>query len=198
MVVDVATAFGSLHVSFEHAKLIEPDESHNLFGAGFILLGSLLVAEAVAGGVWHRSLARTLIFPGTLVALGLGMLAVTAVEPNARLAHLAMGTPLAIGGWAEARVRLAGMKRQYADMFIVPGLLFAALETAAFHLDGTANAGNFATHAAIVVAGVVIAGLRLYQSGEPTSVRRSLVVSAVVMIVGLVLFVDSLFQTSAT
>lgn len=154
----------------------------------------MLVAETLAGGVWYRSRVRTLMFPLTLSVLGCGMLAVTVVEPSARIAHFAMGTPMTVGGWAEARLREGTMRRKYADALLISGLLFAAFETAAFHLAGSSTTGVLASHAGIVVAGAVLAGLRFYQSKQPAALVRSLLIDIAILLVGLDLFVDSMFQ----
>jgi hypothetical protein len=79
-----------------------------------------MTGERLSGSVWFRSRLRTMIFPATLIMLGWGMLAVTIIEPNARPAHFAMGVPMVVGGWAEARNRMGQMPRSYADVFIIP------------------------------------------------------------------------------
>ncbi len=183
-----------LHISVSNPIFPRPFESHALFGAGFILLGCMLVAETLAGGVWYRSRMRTMLFPMTLSVLGCAMLAVTVVEPGARLAHFAMGTPMTLGGWAEARLREGTMRRKYADLLLISGLLFAAFETAAFHLKGSSTAGVLVSHAGIVAAGLVLAGLRFYQSQQPASLARSLLIDFAILLVGLDLFVDGMFQ----
>jgi hypothetical protein len=183
-----------LHISVEHSWMIKPAESHHVFGAGFLLVGALLAVEGLAGGVWHRNKARSMIFPVVLVMMGAGMLAVTVVEPNARVAHFAMGMPLALGGWAEARHRDGLMTRRYADALISVGLLFAAVETGLFHLVGELTSGVFWSHAGLMVMAVVLAGLRFYQGMAPWSANRSLLVAGAIVVVALILFTDSQFQ----
>ena len=161
---DLHAVLPLLHLSVDHPYFPRPAESHVAFGAGFLLLGALMSGESLAGGVWYHSRTRTLFFPAILVLLGLGMLAVTIVEPENRVAHFAMGVPMTVGGWAEARVRFGEMERHYADWFIVSALVFAALETALFHLSGPPTSGIFMTHASIALSAVLIGGLRLYQS----------------------------------
>lgn len=184
-----------LHLSVDHPIFPRPAESHVVFGAGFLFLGALMSAEGIAGGVWYHSRARTLFFPVVLVLLGLGMLAVTIVEPENRLAHFAMGVPMTVGGWAEARVRIGEMERRYADLFIVAALVFAALETALFHLSGPPTSGIFLTHASIAITAVGIGGLRIYQSQAPASLFRSLLIAAAVASVGVQLFIDGFYQS---
>ncbi|MFQ5792666.1 MAG: hypothetical protein ACE5JI_19525 [Acidobacteriota bacterium] len=191
---DLSPAIPFLHISVEHTYIPRPAESHAVFGAGFIFLGVMMAVESLAEGVWYRSSARVMFFPATLMLLGAGMLAVTVIEPDARFVHLAMGMPMAIGGWAEARVRLGGMRRLYADVLLVPALLLVSLETAAFHLSGPISSGVFLSHLGIVMMGGVIAGLRVYQSMQPSSLQRGLLLSAAVITVGFVLFLDGLAQ----
>ncbi|HXH23400.1 MAG TPA: hypothetical protein VNN10_15380 [Dehalococcoidia bacterium] len=184
-----------LHLSAEHAHwyIVRPAESHHTFGSGFVLLGSLMVAERLSGRVWFRSTLRTLIFPVTLVLLGWGMLTVTVVEPDARIAHFAMGLPMVIGGWSEYRYRRGEIPRAYADAFIIPALLFAAVDTALFHLDGPPTSGGFLTHAALALTAAVLAALRLHESANPASLARGLLLCAGVFLVSLELYADALF-----
>ena len=185
-----------LHISPDHAFILRPLESHHVFGAGFVLLGSLMTTESLAGGVWYRSRTRLLFFPATLILLGWGMLAVTVIEPENRIAHFAMGLPMIVGGWSEAQHRLGNLSRVYADRFIIASLCFAALETALFHLDGPMMSGGFITHASLAATGVAIGGLRYFQSQAPTSLARSLLISGAVILIGIELFIDAIFQTA--
>src|SRR3972149_4920751 len=116
--LDLANAFQPLlHIG--ELRMVQPAESHHVFGAGFLFIGSLMTVEGLSGRGWHRSRARTLMFPAVLILLGWGMIAVTAVEPQARLVHFSMGLPMIAGGWAEARSRLDGFPRPDADVLIV-------------------------------------------------------------------------------
>jgi hypothetical protein len=175
-------------------RFVQPAESHHLFGAGFLLIGAMMTAESLTGGVWHRSQMRTLMFPATLVMLGWGMMIVTAVEPNARLVHLSMGIPMIAGGWAEARSRLDGLPRRYADMFIAPGLILAALDTVIYHLNGPPTDPVLITHVCLAAIAVIIAGLRLYQTASPQSLARGMMLSCGVLAIGGSLWLDAFFQ----
>jgi len=128
-----------------------------------------------------------------LIMLGCGMLAVTVIEPNARIAHFAMGLPMIIGGWTEARYRLGTMPRAYADAFIIPALVFAAIDTALFHLTGPLTSGGFITHASLAITAVGIAALRYYESGNTASHARGLAVCAAVLLVSIELYADAIF-----
>ena len=170
-----------------------PPESHHTFGSGFILLGLLMIAERLSGSVWFRSRIRMMIFPATLVMLGWGMLAVTAIEPRARIAHFAMGVPMIVGGWAEARYRLGQLPRSYADAFIIPALFFAAVDTAGFHLMGSPLSPGFLTHASLALTAVALAFLRYNESTDVKSVARGLAMSFGVLLIAFELYADALF-----
>jgi hypothetical protein len=182
-----------LHIGADHWFVPLPLESHHTFGTGFIVIGSLMAAEGLGGSVWHRSQLRRLILPAMLVFLGWGMIVVTFVEPQARLVHLAMGLPLIVGGWAEAHHRAGAMSRRYADAFVVPALLIAAFDTAAFHVSGAPLSGGFITHLSLAITAVAIAGARLYQAQSPTSLPRALLLAAFVGLIGLELYLDAVF-----
>jgi len=169
-----------------------PAESHHAFGAGLMFVGAMISAESLAGGVWHRSVSRKLLFPAVLVLLGWGMVAVAFIEPNARVVHVTMGLPMIAGGWAEARHRMGELERKYADVFIVPALVLAAFEILAFHLSGPPPV--VAAHVGLAALTVVLAGLRLYQSAKPDSPLRALLISAAIVAIGLDLWLDALLQ----
>jgi hypothetical protein len=152
-----------------------------------------MIAERLSGSVWYRSRFRTMIFPATLIMLGWGMLAVTAIEPRARIAHFAMGVPMIVGGWAEARYRLGQMPRSYADAFIIPALFFAAVDTAGFHLTGSPTSPGFLTHLSLAVTAVALAGLRYNESGDVMSLSRGMAMSFGVMLIAFELYMDALF-----
>ncbi len=184
-----------LHI-YTGQPFIPPSVSHSIFGAGFLFLSAVMFMESRDPALWYFGSPRGLIVPAALVGLGLGMMVVTVVEPQARLAHFAMGVPLAIGGVAEARVRFGFLARRVADAFIVPGLLFASLETGVYHLSGPPGSGIYLTHLGIVVAGVVVAGLRLYEGRDWASSRRHLLISSAMLAIAVDLFVDGYFQAA--
>ena len=124
-----------------------PAESHHVFGAGLLFVAVLLAVESLAGKVWHRSMVRRMLFPGILIFLGWGMVAVAFIEPNARLVHVTMGLPMIAGGWAEARYRMGELDRRYADALVVPALMLASVDTLGFHLVGPDDGNRFARRA---------------------------------------------------
>ena len=170
-----------------------PPESHHVFGAGLLLVASLIAAEALAGSVWHRSMLRRMLFPGILVFLGWGMIMVAFIEPAARLVHVTMGIPMIAGGWAEARYRLGEIERKYADVLVVPALILAAVDTLGFHLSGPTSVVY--SHLGLGLIVIVIAWLRLHQSARPASLARALMISFALTVLALDLWVDAFFQT---
>ena len=171
-----------------------PAESHHIFGAGLIFIALVLVAESLAGKVWHRSMFRRMLFPGILVFLGWGMVLVAFIEPNARLVHVTMGLPMIAGGWAEARYRLGELDRRYADALVVPSLVLGSIDTLGFHVSG--DMPVVMSHVGLGLMVLVIAALRLYQSAQPASLPRSLLISLALAFVGLDLWLDAFFQQS--
>lgn len=171
-----------------------PAESHHVFGAGLIFIACLMAAESLAGKVWHRSMVRRMLFPGILVFLGWGMVLVAFIEPSARVVHVTMGLPMMAGGWAEARYRLGEIDRRYADALIVPALVLASIDTLGFHVSGEMPV--VASHVGLGLVVLIIAGLRLYQSAEPASLHRSLLISLAIALVGLDLWLDAFFQSN--
>lgn len=182
-----------LHIG-GNLRFLRPAESHHAFGAGFLFIGALMTVESLSGQVWHRSRMRTLIFPMILIFLGWGMLAVTAFEPRARVVHLSMGLPMIAGGWAEARSRLENFPHRYADAFIVAGLVMSSIDTVIFHLNGAPTSAVVLSHGGLAIIALIVAALRIYQSGAPQSLGRSLLVSAAVTAIALDLWIDALFQ----
>jgi hypothetical protein len=170
-----------------------PAESHHVFGAGLFLVALIIAVEALAGGVWHRSLLRRMLFPAILVFLGWGMVLVAFVEPAARLVHVTMGLPMIAGGWAEARYRLGEIDRRFADVLVVPALVLAALDTLVFHVTGPTPI--VVSHVGLGILVLAVAGLRLHQSAQPRSVARALLISFALTTLALDLWVDALFQT---
>lgn len=170
-----------------------PPESHHVFGAGMFLVAALFAAEALAGGVWHRSMLRRMLFPSILVFLGWGMVLVAFVEPAARLVHVTMGIPMIAGGWAEARYRLGEIDRKYADVLVVPALILASIDTLGFHVSGPPEV--VASHVGLGIIVLGIAWLRFNQSQKPASLYRALAISLALAVLAVDLWADAFFQT---
>jgi hypothetical protein len=117
---------------------------------------------------------------------------VALIEPQARLVHVTMGLPMMAGGWAEARYRLGEIERKYADIFVVPALVLASVDTLGFHVSG--ETPTVMSHVGLGLIVLVLAGLRLYQSNRPAALNRSLLISLAIAFIGLDLWLDAIFQ----
>jgi hypothetical protein len=109
-----------------------PEHVHWLFATGFLVLGLLLLAEAVVGqDVWRRRSWRAYLFPGTLFLMGVLMWPVMTFFTSSTI-HM-----LAHGAWAEVMM-LAGA----AELALVRGKLQSPLWrlslALAFVVSGTA------------------------------------------------------------
>jgi len=171
-----------------------PAESHHVFGAGLLFVAALLAVESLSGKVWHRSMVRRMLFPGILIFLGWGMVAVAFIEPAARVVHVTMGLPMIAGGWAEGRYRLGEIDRRYADALVVPALVLASFDTLGFHLSGPESV--VLSHVGLGILVLILAGLRFYQGQQPGSLARSLLISLAIAFVALDLWIDGFFQSN--
>lgn len=156
-------------------------EAHWLYGAGFLILGGLLVVESLAGGVWHRSRLRALVWPGALVALGLGVVIVSYVDPTQRLIHFLLGVSLTACGVFEARQRLRQIPRRSADLVVVLVLVLSGILIGPFHYQEAILSEAAQRHLLMGVTTFVLAGIRVRQSFRPTSTSLAAVFGIVFM-----------------
>lgn len=168
-----------------HGYIPLPEESHRLFGAGFLFVGVLLLVETIAGRVWHRSRLRTLIWPTAVMTLGAGMLVVTALEPNDRPIHFTIGLIMLAAGVFETRYRLGYIQRSTADMLVVPALIAGGLEIGVFHLHGSIDSQSAVAHMILGLTVGAMALLRVYQARQPMSVPRAAYLNLAVMLLGI-------------
>ncbi len=163
-----------------HGYIPEPAESHHLFGAAFLFIGVLLIAETLAGSVWHRNRLRTTLWPAAMMSLGAGMVAVTALEPDDRLIHFTIGLIMLAAGWFEYRHRMGEVPRRTADLLIVPALVAGALEIGVFHFHGSFN-NSGSVHVLLGVTTAMMALVRVYQSRLLTSPPRHALMGVMMM-----------------
>jgi hypothetical protein len=176
---DIPVAFHQLHGYIPY-----PDESHRIFGAGFLVLGALFVAEALAGSVWHRNQLRSELWPATLMLLGWGLLIVTLIEPDDRIIHASVGAILLVAGIVERRHRHGLISRRTADAAVILAIAVGALEMGVFHSHGDLTSRGFIVHATYGITGAAVAAGRLYQAGDIFSLRRSVAVGLIVIVLG--------------
>jgi hypothetical protein len=158
-----------------------PQQSHQLFGAGFLFVGVLLIVEALAGHVWHRSRLRTLIWPATIMVLGAGMLAVVALDPKDKLIHFTIGLIMFAAGWVEYRHRQREMPRRTADLWIVPALIAGGMEIGVFHFHGSFTSSG-TVHILMGLTAALMAPVRLYQTRLLTSMPRHAFMGVMVIV----------------
>jgi hypothetical protein len=109
---------------------------HWLFATGFLILGLLLLAEAIVGDeVWRRRAWRAYLFPGTLFLMGVLMWPVMAFFTSSTI-HM-----LAHGAWAEVMM-LAGA----AELALVRGRLQSPLWRATGALAFVVSGAAFLIH----------------------------------------------------
>jgi hypothetical protein len=112
------------------------EQVHWLFATGFLILGLLLLAEAVVGGeVWRRRSWRAYLFPGTLFLMGLLMWPVMTFFTSSTI-HM-----LAHGAWAEVMM-IAGA----AELGLVRGKLRSPRWRLAVALAFAVSGGAFLIH----------------------------------------------------
>jgi hypothetical protein len=105
---------------------------HWLFATGFLILGLLLLAEAIVGTeVWRRRAWRAYLFPGTLFLLGVLMWPVMTFFTSSTI-HM-----LAHGAWAEVMMAAGAV-----ELALVRGKLHSpwwrTMVALAFLVSGTA------------------------------------------------------------
>ena len=67
-------------------------------------------------------------------------------------------------------------------MLIAPALVLAAVDTAGFHLTGARNLGVLLARVSLVFSALLLAGLRVFEGKNPSSLPRGLLMSAAVMV----------------
>jgi hypothetical protein len=113
-----------------------PEHVHWLFATGFLILGLLLLAEAIVGAqVWRRRAWRAYLFPGTLFLMGVLMWPVMTFFTSSTI-HM-----LAHGAWAEVMM-LAGA----AELALVRGKVVSPIWRSALALAFAVSGLAFLIH----------------------------------------------------
>jgi hypothetical protein len=168
---------------------------HPFFGAGFLFIGTLLVVETLAGDVWRRSNVRAMIWPGALLAAGLGMLVVTYVQPTEKSLHLILALLLLLGGFFEGRYHLGQISRSAADTFAVPALIVGGFVIGPMHANGAllySAAAN--THLFVGIVGWALAGIKFVRVQHGPTVALDAGFATGVMALGLSLLMVEQFH----
>jgi hypothetical protein len=170
------------------------EQVHWLFGTGFLILGLLLLAEAVVGDVvWCRRPWRAYLFPGTLFLMGVLMWPVMTFFTSSTI-HM-----LAHGAWAEVMM-LAGA----TELALVRGKLtsprWRLTVALAFVVSGVAfliheqnpwlyQRSSFLHHALgwLLVAATVVPFMRAFR---PRSVALGSAFALVFLTIAVLLYTD--------
>jgi hypothetical protein len=165
----------------------QPEESHHLFGAGFLFVGVILLLEPLAGKIWYNSKLRTSIWPGMAMFMGWGLIVVSGLDPRDRVIHFTVGFLVLTAGWMELRYRSGEVSRSAADLFIVPALLGAAFEMGVIHARGAMLIA--AGHVILGTIAAAMAAARIYQSRDQLSFVKAEMMGGLVTSLGLVLLI---------
>lgn len=171
-----------------HAWFIpHPEESHRVFGAGFLFVGIILLLEPVAGGVWFKSRLRAGIFPALALFMGWGLVVVAGLDPKDRFIHFTTGVLVMAAGWMEYRYRMGEISRSSADFIVVPALLAAAFEMGVIHARGTLFVA--VGHVLLGIIAAAMAATRVYQARDRYSFAKAEMMGGLVTSLGLVLLI---------
>jgi hypothetical protein len=167
---------------------------HWLFGTGFLILGLLLLAEAIVGTeVWRRRAWRAYLFPGTLFLMGVLMWPVMTFFTSSTI-HM-----LAHGAWAEVMMAAGA-----TELALVRGKLHSpwwrTMVALAFVVSGTAfliheqnpwlyQRSAFLHHALgwLLLATAIIPFARAFR---PRSVALGSAFALVFVVIAMMLFAD--------
>lgn len=181
----------TLQAIFLHAghgsAILHPIESHHWFGAVFLFLGVLLVAEAMAGSVWFRSQLRAAVWPAGIIFLGEGLIIVAFLDPLDRVVHLTVGLLVVTAGWLELRHRFGAVSLASANLLVVPALLSSGFEMGVVHGRGTLEGAI--GHMIMGATVALMAGVRIYRVRNPQSVRLNLTYGFLVVFLAAILLV---------
>jgi hypothetical protein len=168
---------------------------HPFFGAIFLFVGSLMVVELLAGGVWSRAYWRRMLWPGALLLAGVGMLIVSYVQPDTKSLHLTLATLLLLGGYVEGQYRIGKISRASADAFAIPALIVGGFVIGPMHANGAvlySAAAN--THLLVGVVGWILAGVKLMRVHFGPTIALEYSFASGVMMLGLSLLLVQQFH----
>jgi hypothetical protein len=157
-----------------------------VYGAVFLLLGTLAVAEALAGGVWHRVQWRRLIQPAALTLMGTVVLIANAMQVTPNPLHLVLGGLLMAGGALEWEACVRGYRSNVADATIIAILVGGAMVLGPLHHPPSLERVDV-IHWLSALALIALAAVRLLQSYRPASARLVTASGLIFMLLGLAL-----------
>jgi len=168
---------------------------HPFFGAGFLFIGSLMVVEQLAGGVWSRAYWRRLVWPAALVMAGAGMLIVSYLQPDSKSLHLTLAMLLLLGGYTEGQYRLGKISRNSADTFAIPALIVSGFVIGPMHANGNLLYSTMAQmHLLVGVVAWILAAVKLMRVRFGPTLALEYSFASGVMMLGLSLLLVQQFH----
>ncbi len=168
---------------------------HPFFGAGFLFIGSLMVVELLAGGVWSRAFWRRMLWPGALLMAGAGMLLVSYVQTDSKSLHLTLAMLLLLGAYTEAQYRLGKISRLSADAFAIPALIVGGFVIGPMHANGNLMYSTMAQmHLLVGVVAWMLASVKIMRVRFGPTLALEYSFASGVMMLGLSLLLVQQFH----
>ena len=168
---------------------------HPFFGAGFLFIGSLMVVELLAGGVWSRAFWRRMLWPGALLMAGAGMLLVSHVQTDSKSLHLTLAMLLLLGAYTEAQYKLGKISRLSADAFAIPALIVGGFVIGPMHANGNLMYSTMAQmHLLVGVVAWMLAGVKIMRVRFGPTLALEYSFASGVMMLGLSLLLVQQFH----
>ena len=168
---------------------------HPFFGAGFLFIGSLMVVELLAGGVWSRAFWRRMLWPGALLMAGAGMLLVSYVQTDSKSLHLTLAMLLLLGAYTEAQYKLGKISRLSADAFAIPALIVGGFVIGPMHANGNLMYSTMAQmHLLVGVVAWMLAGVKIMRVRFGPTLALEYSFASGVMMLGLSLLLVQQFH----
>ena len=168
---------------------------HPFFGAGFLFIGSLMVVELLAGGVWSRAFWRRMLWPGALLMAGAGMLLVSYVQTDSKSMHLTLAMLLLLGAYTEAQYKLGKISRLSADAFAIPALIVGGFVIGPMHANGNLMYSTMAQmHLLVGVVAWMLASVKIMRVRFGPTLALEYSFASGVMMLGLSLLLVQQFH----
>jgi len=168
---------------------------HPFFGAGFLFIGSLMVVELLAGGVWSRAFWRRMLWPGALLMAGAGMLLVSYVQTDSKSLHLTLAMLLLLGAYTEAQYKLGKISRLSADAFAIPALIVGGFVIGPMHANGNLMYSTMAQmHLLVGVVAWMLASVKIMRVRFGPTLALEYSFASGVMMLGLSLLLVQQFH----
>jgi hypothetical protein len=167
---------------------------HWWFATGFLVIGVLLVAEAVVGTeVWRRRPWRAYLWPGFMFLMGVLMWPVMVFYTNSTIHMLAHGSwaqAMMLAGGAELALVRGKIRSPYWRLATALGLAVSGAAILIHEQNGWLFARAAFLHHAIGWTAMVGAGLLLLRAFRPRSIALQAGVAVVFVLIAVFLYSD--------